>query len=71
MGGKNDDHLYIERREDGRYGVSWGGAQRSSAVETTQREAIDQAKKIDPNAPIHVERQRTTNKGKPDHWRKP
>ena len=34
-------------------------------------EAIDTARELEPGAAIHVERVRTTSKGKPDQWRKP
>jgi hypothetical protein len=67
----NDDHLYIERRDEGDYAVRWGGAQRASSVEPTQAEAIARARRLSPNAPIHVERVRDTRVGSRDHWRKP
>jgi len=68
---QNDDHFYIEQTPDGDYTASRGGAQRASAKEPTQGDAIARAKQIDPGAPIHVERVRHTNVGKPDQWRKP
>lgn len=65
------EQFYIERRPEGDYAVRRGGAQRASAVEPTQAEAIERARRIDANAPIHVERVRNTNRGTRDHWRKP
>jgi hypothetical protein len=67
----NNNQWYIERTEDGRYSAKKGGASRASAIEDTQADAIARAKQIDPNAPIHVERVRDTDRGSPDKWRKP
>jgi hypothetical protein len=67
---KNDE-LFIERRAQGDYAVRRPNAQRASAVTSTQREAIDRAKRISPNSTPMVERVRYTNRGKPDQWRKP
>ena len=68
-----DDHdqFYVKRRPEGDFAVRRGGADRASAVEPTQAEAIDRAREIDSTAPIHVERVRNTNRGTRDHWRKP
>lgn len=66
---KND--LYIERRAEGDYAIRKPNSERASAVRETQKEAINRAKEINPNATIHVERVRYTNGGKPDKWRKP
>jgi hypothetical protein len=71
MSNKNNDQFYIERRDGGDYAVRRGGSDRASAIEHTQHEAIDRAKQIAPNAPIHVERVRDTNIGGRDKWRKP
>jgi hypothetical protein len=71
MSKKNNDQFYIERRDGGDYAVRRGGSDRASAVESTQHEAIQRAREIDANAPIHVERVRDTNRGEPDKWRKP
>ena len=67
----NDDQFYIERRPDGDYAIRRGGAQRASAIEDTQAEAIARARQMDVEAPIHVERVRNTSKGSRDRWRKP
>ncbi len=67
----NKNHLYIERREQGDYAVRRGGADRASAVEPTQEAAIQRARQIEPNAPLHIERVRNTSEGHPDKWRKP
>jgi hypothetical protein len=63
--------LYVERRPQGDYAVRKPGSGRASAVTTTQGEAIERAKHINPGAAIHVERVRRTNCGQPDQWRKP
>lgn len=70
MSNKNKDQFYVERRDAGDYAVRRGGADRASAVEPTQREAIERAKQINPSAPIHVERVRDTDVGGRDKWRK-
>ena len=71
MTNKNRNQIYVERHESGDYAVRRGGAERASAVESTQRAAIDRAKEIAPNAPVHVERVRDTSVGGRDKWRKP
>jgi hypothetical protein len=68
---KNSGQIYIERRDEGDYAIRRGGADRASAVERTQGDAIDRARQIAPDAPIHVERVRNTDVGHRDKWRKP
>jgi len=68
---KDNGQFYIERRDGGDYAVRRGGADRASAVESTQQQAIDRARQMDPGAAIHVERVRDTNVGGRDKWRKP
>jgi len=63
------DEIYIERRDDGKYKVLREGAKRASAVEDTQKQAIDRARELNPSA-IRVERVRKVGPG-PDKWRKP
>jgi hypothetical protein len=63
--------LFIERRPEGDYAVRRPDSKRASDVQGTQAEAIDSARKLEPGAAIHVERVKTTSKGKPDKWRKP
>ena len=63
------NEFFVERHTDG-YKVLRPNADRASAVETTQRQAIERAKQIDPKATVHVERVRNTDKGTRDHWRK-
>jgi Uncharacterized protein conserved in bacteria (DUF2188) len=65
------DKLFIEQREQGDYAVRRPNSERASAVERTQREAIDRAAQIDRNAQILVERVRNTSVGGRDKWRKP
>ena len=71
MSRKNSDQLYVERRPQGDYAVRRPGSQRASAVEPTQREAIDRAKGLEPNSTPMVERVRKTDVGHPDKWRTP
>jgi hypothetical protein len=63
--------LYVEQREEGDYAIRRPGSERASDVRGTQSEAIDRAREIDPNAAIHVERVRDTNRGSRDKWRRP
>lgn len=71
-GGEMKKHeLFVERRPQGDYAVRRGNAERASAVKSTQAEAIERAREIDPNAAIHVERVRNTTGGHRDKWRKP
>lgn len=60
--------FYIERREDGRYNVSRPNSGRPSAVTDTQKQGIDRALQIDPNAGLDIERQRNVGPGR-DKWR--
>jgi hypothetical protein len=66
-----DNRIYVERRDQGDYAVRRPNADRASAVERTQAEAIQRAREIQPNSPVHVERVRNTSRGTRDHWRKP
>jgi hypothetical protein len=65
MSNTNNKQIYIEQHPNG-YSVSLGGAKRASTVEATQKEAIEKAKEMHPNAPIHVERVRNTSNGHRD-----
>lgn len=62
------DEYFIERRDDGKYKVLKPGADRASGVTETQREAIDRAKELNPDAAIHIERVRDVGPGR-DKWR--
>lgn len=64
-----DHEFFIELRPDGRYNVERPNSSRASAVEDTQKEAIDRAKKMDPDATLHVERVRDIGPGR-GKWRK-
>jgi hypothetical protein len=66
----NYNEFFIERGENG-YRVLRPNAERASAVKETQKEAIERARQIDPNAVIHVERVRNVATGHRDKWRKP
>jgi len=48
------DELIVERRDDGRWGVKKPHAERSSAVENTQRKAIERARELAPEGDIKV-----------------
>jgi hypothetical protein len=64
--------LYIEKREnEGDFAVRKPGSERASAVLPTQAKAIKRARKMNPDAAVHVERVRDTNVGSRDKWRKP
>lgn len=63
--------LYVERRPEGGYAVRKPGSERASVVAPTQAKAIEMARKLNPEAAVHVERVRYTAGGKPDKWRKP
>lgn len=63
------DEYFIERRDDGKYKVLKPGADRASAVTDTQKEAIDRAKELNPDAARHIERVRNVGPG-PDKWRR-
>jgi Uncharacterized protein conserved in bacteria (DUF2188) len=65
------DEFFIEQRDSGDYAIRRPGSGRASGVEQTQREAIERARQIDPNAVIHVERVRNTDAGNRDKWRRP
>jgi hypothetical protein len=65
------NEIYVERRDEGDYAVRRPGSDRASAVTPTQSEAIDRAREIAPNAAVHVERVRDTNRGGRDKWRNP
>lgn len=65
-----DEPFFIERRDEGDYAIRKPGSDRASAVEDTQAKAIARAQQMNPNAPIHVERVKHTNRGGPDKWRK-
>lgn len=64
--------FFVERRTgQDDYAIRKPNSERASDVAQTQREAIERARELNPNATIHVERQRHTNQGRPDQWRNP
>jgi hypothetical protein len=67
----SDKRIYVEQREEGDYAVRRAGAERASAVEPTQEEAIERARELNPGVAPHVERVRDTKVGHRDKWRKP
>jgi hypothetical protein len=68
---KDDKELFISRTPDGDYAIRKPGADRASAKEPTQKDAIDRAKDLNPDAAILVQRVRDTKNGDRDKWRKP
>ncbi len=66
---KTPNEFFITRREDKRYNVERPNSQRPSAITDTQRQAIDRAKKMDPDATRHIQRVRSNPPG-PDKFRK-
>lgn len=48
------DELIIEKRDDGRWGIKKPHAERSSAIEDTQKEAIGRAKELAPEGDIKL-----------------
>jgi Uncharacterized protein conserved in bacteria (DUF2188) len=67
---KSLNPIFVERRPQGDYAIRRRGAERPSHVLPTQREAVDRAREISPNATILVERVRDTSRGSGDKWRK-
>lgn len=56
--------------KEGDYAIRKAGSQRASAVEPTQKEAIEKARELNPGVAPHVERVRNTKVGGRDKWRK-
>jgi uncharacterized protein YdaT len=64
--------FFIERREnEGDYAIRRPDSDRASDTADTQREAIERAREMAPNATIEVERVRNTDRGGRDKWRRP
>ena len=63
-------HVFIERRDDGKYTVTQDGAKRASVATDTQKEAIQESHRMFPGVRPDVERQRETDRGGRDKWRK-
>ena len=61
--------LYVEPRAEGDYAVRREDSKRASATAPTQKQAIDKARKLEPDAEIHVARVRKGGDG-PDKFRK-
>lgn len=67
----NNGKLFVERRPQGDYAVRKPGSQRASTVAPTQAQAIEVARRMNPDATVLAERVRFTTGGNPDKWRKP
>jgi len=71
MAKNQNNKIFVERRPGGDYAVRKADSQRASAIEPTQKQAIERAKEIAPDTKPHVERLRNTDAGGRDKWRKP
>jgi len=67
---KLSDKFFIEQRAQGDYAIRKPNSQRASAVVPTQKKAVALARKMNPDAAIHVERVRDVKTGSRDRWRK-
>jgi hypothetical protein len=65
-----DKRIYVERRSEGDYAVRRAGSERASAVASTQAQAIQKARELNPGVSPRVERVRNTETGGRDKWRK-
>jgi hypothetical protein len=65
----HDKNLFIEQHKDG-YAILRGGVKEPVAIEPTQDAAIEKARKLEPDAAIHVERVRNVEGGGRDKWRR-
>jgi hypothetical protein len=62
--------VFIERRPQGDYAVRRHGAEKAINVFSTQKEAVEKARELNPNGTILIERVRDTLRGVRDRWRK-
>lgn len=67
----SDKKAFVERRPQGDYAVSKPCSRRASTVGPSQCVAVEQARRVNPDSAILVERVRYTAGCKPDKWRKP
>jgi hypothetical protein len=67
---KPNEKVYVEQRPTGDYAVRRANSDRASAVEPTQKAAIEKAREMNPGVRPHVERVRNTEAGGRDKWRK-
>jgi hypothetical protein len=65
-----NNKIYVERRPEGDYAIRRADSERASAVEPTQKKAIEKARMMSPGTAPHVERVRNTSSGSRDKWRK-
>ncbi len=70
MSKNQNNKIFVERRPEGDYAVRKADSQRASAIEPTQKQAIERAKEIAPDVNPHIERVRYTDAGGRDKWRK-
>lgn len=62
--------ILIEKGDDMKYRATIRGAHRATAIGDTQKETAEAAKKIHPDAKLLGERQRNTDRGSRDKWRR-
>jgi hypothetical protein len=67
---KSNEKVYVEQRPTGDYAVRKANSDRASAIEPTQKEAIERAREMNPGVRPHVERVRNTDVGGRDKWRR-
>ena len=67
---RNSKAFYIEPNGDEGFKFTRGGAGRASGTADTQKDAIDAARRMDPDAAIHAARVRHVPGGNPDKFRK-
>jgi hypothetical protein len=61
-------NIYVEREDDGTYTATQN--HRTIATGATQRQAIDRARRTEPDDPVLAERIRDTKTGGRDKWRR-
>ena len=64
---EHDKNLFIEQHNDG-YAILRGSVEKPLAVEPTQDAAIEKARKLEPDAAIHVERVRNVESSGSHLW---
>lgn len=65
----NEEQIYIEERQDGKYAIRKGNSKRAGAVEDSQEKAIEVARQMFPGVKPHIERVRNVETGGRDKWR--
>lgn len=50
-----DKRIYVERRSEGDYAIPRPDSERANAIESTQKKAIERARRLNPGAAPHVQ----------------